>query len=445
MISQTMSSANQWYYLAGSDHKGPFDDAAIIQLFHAGVIHPDTPVAKHGDTDWRSAAVALSGLQTSGPLPHPQVANPNPRGLAGRPDSDDRSLLLWAGIPLLAFFLSGMVFWKGLCDWRFPDGGSGDQPRYMSVSGLCEMLAPSAPFNPTRELIASLGTLLIMILLVLLLNHLSLTRTLRKANARKPLIKTLLLPPLIWGVILIAGLSTVLFVTTPRTYVLLTILKCYQVERGANLTTFTVMLAAIFAASLAAFWKSRKSIKLARQQRAVPSRSSMLGSGCSLATILLILYSFVMAGKIWSACSRAINPDVLTLNCVAQAITDYQQQSGGNLAAEWKEAALLDGGDVVEFVGGSLFQTLDLVARLKKLPNGDWRARKSVFEGHVVDAWNKHPIYLLLDGNNDGFLDFPGRRIPGAAAIWTVGWNGKSDDGAGDDLMLIVPTPGSSR
>jgi len=54
-----MSHDQEWFYLNGQERKGPFDLATIQQLLQAGVIHPETRVAKQGDPDWKPAAVAL--------------------------------------------------------------------------------------------------------------------------------------------------------------------------------------------------------------------------------------------------------------------------------------------------------------------------------------------------------------------------------------------------
>ena len=58
-----------WYYLDGQDRRGPFSLEAMKQMLQAGVIQPETWVARQGDSDWGPAATLLSSTQTNIPPP----------------------------------------------------------------------------------------------------------------------------------------------------------------------------------------------------------------------------------------------------------------------------------------------------------------------------------------------------------------------------------------
>lgn len=63
------NTLNEWYYLDGHDRRGPFSIEAMKQMLQAGVIQPETWVARQGDSDWGPAATLLSSPQTNIPPP----------------------------------------------------------------------------------------------------------------------------------------------------------------------------------------------------------------------------------------------------------------------------------------------------------------------------------------------------------------------------------------
>lgn len=57
-----MSGVDQWYYLEGSETRGPVPAAQIVQLIKAGSLSPATQVAQAGWPKWSAASVALANL-----------------------------------------------------------------------------------------------------------------------------------------------------------------------------------------------------------------------------------------------------------------------------------------------------------------------------------------------------------------------------------------------
>src|SRR5712692_7722801 len=61
-----MDNLDQWYYLDGSETRGPVPSAQIAQLIRAGSLSPVTQVAQAGWQTWSPASVALSNLLGGG-------------------------------------------------------------------------------------------------------------------------------------------------------------------------------------------------------------------------------------------------------------------------------------------------------------------------------------------------------------------------------------------
>ncbi|HXP86050.1 MAG TPA: PrsW family glutamic-type intramembrane protease [Bryobacteraceae bacterium] len=57
-----MNGADQWYYLAGTETRGPVPSAEIVRLIHSGSLAPATQVAQAGWQTWSPASVALANL-----------------------------------------------------------------------------------------------------------------------------------------------------------------------------------------------------------------------------------------------------------------------------------------------------------------------------------------------------------------------------------------------
>jgi RsiW-degrading membrane proteinase PrsW (M82 family) len=69
-----MSPADQWYYLVGSETRGPVGSGQIAQLIKGGSLNASTQVAQAGWPNWSPASVALSHLLTPQPVPQNNVA-----------------------------------------------------------------------------------------------------------------------------------------------------------------------------------------------------------------------------------------------------------------------------------------------------------------------------------------------------------------------------------
>ncbi len=75
-----MNGIDQWYYLDGSETRGPVPAAQIAQLIQGGSLSSATQVAQAGWQTWSPASVALSHLlqQAAPKQPAPQPANEPP-------------------------------------------------------------------------------------------------------------------------------------------------------------------------------------------------------------------------------------------------------------------------------------------------------------------------------------------------------------------------------
>ncbi len=74
-----MTPQDQWYYLEGSESRGPVPSSQIVQLIRAGSLSPSTQVAQAGWPQWSPAASALAhllGAQPVGPIPVAPVEAP---------------------------------------------------------------------------------------------------------------------------------------------------------------------------------------------------------------------------------------------------------------------------------------------------------------------------------------------------------------------------------
>jgi RsiW-degrading membrane proteinase PrsW (M82 family) len=72
-----MNPGGQWYYLVGSDTRGPVTQQQLIDLIRAGQAPPATLVAGAGWQQWQPANAVFAD-QLSAPAPQPQPAAPTP-------------------------------------------------------------------------------------------------------------------------------------------------------------------------------------------------------------------------------------------------------------------------------------------------------------------------------------------------------------------------------
>ncbi len=66
--SATRQSHADWYLHIKGETKGPFDERLLAEMLTSGLIEPETPVARSGDTGWQPA---LSVVQTAPPPVNP--------------------------------------------------------------------------------------------------------------------------------------------------------------------------------------------------------------------------------------------------------------------------------------------------------------------------------------------------------------------------------------
>jgi protease PrsW len=69
-----VNGADQWYYLAGSETRGPVPSGEIVRLIQVGSLAPTTQVAQAGWQTWSPASVALSNLLGARPEAAPAEA-----------------------------------------------------------------------------------------------------------------------------------------------------------------------------------------------------------------------------------------------------------------------------------------------------------------------------------------------------------------------------------
>lgn len=72
-----MSPSDQWFYLEGSETRGPVTSAQIAHMVRAGSLQPSTQVAQAGWPQWSPASVALGGI-LSPPQPIAQTGPSQP-------------------------------------------------------------------------------------------------------------------------------------------------------------------------------------------------------------------------------------------------------------------------------------------------------------------------------------------------------------------------------
>src|SRR5579872_120564 len=70
------NSTDQWYYLEGSETRGPVASAEIVRLIKAGSLSAATQVAQAGWPQWSPASVALSSLLSASASAPPQAEQP---------------------------------------------------------------------------------------------------------------------------------------------------------------------------------------------------------------------------------------------------------------------------------------------------------------------------------------------------------------------------------
>ncbi|HLX44030.1 MAG TPA: PrsW family glutamic-type intramembrane protease [Bryobacteraceae bacterium] len=79
-----MSPADQWYYLVGSETRGPVGSTQIAQLIKGGSLNASTQVAQAGWPNWSPASQALSHLLSQQPV-MPQPVQQNAAAQAAAP------------------------------------------------------------------------------------------------------------------------------------------------------------------------------------------------------------------------------------------------------------------------------------------------------------------------------------------------------------------------
>lgn len=73
-----MAEEAPWYYLDGTETRGPLDLASLVRLYREGAVGAATPVARAGWSDWRPAAEALSATAPPTQIAPPPSGPPGP-------------------------------------------------------------------------------------------------------------------------------------------------------------------------------------------------------------------------------------------------------------------------------------------------------------------------------------------------------------------------------
>ena len=71
-----MTPQDQWYYLDGSETRGPVPAAQIVELIRAGTLSQSTQVAQAGWPQWSAASIALGNLLAQPPPRSEAAASP---------------------------------------------------------------------------------------------------------------------------------------------------------------------------------------------------------------------------------------------------------------------------------------------------------------------------------------------------------------------------------
>jgi len=323
-----MSDDNHWFYLEGEERKGPVDIDVMRQLLQAGAIQPVTWVAREGDEQWRPAEEALGSVVKLRKVGDAPDCKP-PKDHLG-----DWRILLWAGIPLLAYFAWGLVMRHYQCEWRYPDGQFAPRILSRDVIGLIEMVEPKSLFNWNAELG---GVLVLFAGCVLAALGLSRLHTFRAGflvrNQPVPAWITGILW-LTWVLVVVGCFIVTYFSPTWRGHILFTTLPLNGVGRQTGMLLSVVVFLTIIAFAVISVLRANKELGVMRRQGATPTVSPLLAVGVGKITVILSLIVLSHCVLLTASVKPCKDPDLLMADLLAQAISKYQQQHGDKFITE---------------------------------------------------------------------------------------------------------------
>lgn len=452
-----MSNDNHWFYLEGEERKGPVDIDVMRQLLQAGAIQPVTWVAREGDEQWRPAEEALGSVVNLRKVVDVPDSNP-PKDHLG-----DWRILLWAGIPLLAYFAWGLVMRHYQCELRHPGGQL--IPRILSrdVIGLIEMVEPKSLFNWNAELGGVLVLFAGCVLAALGLSRLHTFRAgflVQKQPAPGWTIGVLWLT---WVAVVVGCFIVTYFSPTWRGHILFTTLPLNGAGSRTGLVVSTVVILTIIAFAVISVLRANKQLGVARRRGGISPLFLLLAAGVGKITVVLASLVLIHSVLLTATVKRSKNPDLLTAYQLLQAISKYQQQHGDQFITEWTKVHLpMGSGDIYQpwdtivipdipkpFCGtvrpngdiegtseGRLVALLSRTETTQDNPDGGGYL-PAIYQGaeSIVDAWNSRPFHIAVDGNGDGRVTVGNREITARIVVWSDGWNGQDEFGEGDDVI----------
>lgn len=424
-----MISEKIWFYLHDEDRKGPFDLATIRQLLEAGVITPETWVAREGDPGWIPAVEASDSVSAP-----PRSATPQPafeKDISPPSAPSDSSFLYWAGIPLFVFFISGTVFKAKVAAMRFPDGIV--QTREMSdsiLAGVHELIPKTLP-NLQQDIVSALLMFIgCLIPGLIFCGFHQFNSEIRIKEQRIPVMGRIS-QVIIWGVVIVGCIILSLYASTTRTYALLSMLGRYDL--GSHLFGwFSATLAVLFLLSLYALRLSRNQRKQAERTGARAEKIALIASGWSEITIMLILMASVLPIVGGFIKTTHNNPDAVFIERMILAIdqTEHETQIVSRIGE-------MNMADTFALVTPPVISNLEIGSKLDGILKNEC-PEILMKDGTPLDTWNRLPFRVALDSNGDRVVDLGGRKLDARAVIWSVGFNGKDELGSGDDVVRIL-------
>jgi len=425
-----MISEKIWFYLDGEERKGPFDLATIRQLLEAGVITPETWVAREGDPGWTPAAEASDSSFSSPPRPaiHQQ---PSEEVRSPRSTPSDSSILYWAAIPLFVFFISGIVFSQKIFSIRYPDGTAQSRELSDQTLGAIHQLTPESFPDTQQEIVSAIAMFAVCLIPGLVLCGFNKTLSKLRSKGERISISRQIIQVVGWGLIIIGCLIISFYATTTRSYFLLSVLYHYEID-DQLFGWYTVTLAIPLLLSMYSLRLSRTQRKLAECSGTPPGMMSLIASGWSKITVILILTVAIAPVFVWFQLGKRGNPDALFIEQMIQAIAQAERETEIlTRIGEMKKQ------DTSALVTRPVILNIEIGGKLDEiLKNGCPEILMK--DGTPLDTWNRLPFRVALDSNGDHAVDLGGRRLEARAVVWSVGFNGKDELGSGDDVVSIL-------
>lgn len=458
-----MSRVQEWYYLEGEEGKGPFDLEVMRQLWVAGVLDPQSYVARGGDANWSAAEHLLAPLVSQGGASREIVSHRVP---AAAPVSSSSAVwhagwpaLLLALASLLVLLLPGVFLWDQLCESRGPQD-------LISGRGLSGKLpAIVHHLMPTNRLEVKDGIQHALIYTLVCLGGaagMASSARLRGRLLERSRKAAVWLTPLhVMGWLgVIVGCAVITFLSPIwRSAVMFS--QRYLLGSGGTSELRLIAVAVAVAVTLAtvAILIVRKHAKRASMRHGSKPLLVMASGNLGVTAINLALCVAAIPAIFLITRKPIANPDREVAVALLDSFDSFQQRNGDRLIAYWaepeKESSLFGPRDTEPFdvhIRARRNADGDVVGistgRLVDLLSGDEAVRAILTQTSYIDprfaetreiedAWNLEPFRITLDSNADGRLRIAGQEIQAQAAVWSVGWNGQDEQGGGDDVLTI--------